>query len=85
MKEFTYTIRDELGIHARPAGLLVREVKTLDSTVTIRKGEQSVDARRLIALMGMGIRQGDTITVSICGGDEEHAEACLKEFFQTNL
>ena len=37
MKKFEYTITDPLGIHARPAGLLVKAVKALDSTVTIEK------------------------------------------------
>mgnify|MGYP000240685130 CR=1 FL=1 len=49
MKEFTYTIQEAVGIHARPAGLLVKEVKKYESTVTITKGDKSVNALKLMA------------------------------------
>ena len=61
MKSFEYTITDPVGIHARPAGLLVKAIKGLaGSTVTITKGEKSVNALKLMALMGMGITKGKT-------------------------
>ena len=65
MKEFTYTIKEPVGIHARPDGLLVKEVKGYQSTVTIIKGDKSVNAVKLMALMGMGIKCGDTVTVQV--------------------
>ena len=43
MKTFDYTVKDELGIHARPAGLLVKEAKNFTSKITIKKGEKEVD------------------------------------------
>ena len=64
MKEFTDTIQEAVGIHARPAGLLVKEVKKYQSTVTITKGDKSVNALKLMALMGMGVKCGDTVTVT---------------------
>ena len=86
MKSFDYVITDPFGIHARPAGILVKEIKKFaGSTVTVCKGEKSVDARKLMALMGMGIKQGDTVTVSVEGGDEAAVAAALQDFFKTNL
>ncbi|MBQ4427092.1 MAG: HPr family phosphocarrier protein [Oscillospiraceae bacterium] len=86
MKSFEYTITDPVGIHARPAGILVKEVKGFaGSTVTIQKGEKSVNALKLMALMQMGIKQGDTVTVSVEGGDEEAVCAALESFFKANL
>ena len=85
MKEFTYTIKDELGIHARPAGMLVKLIKTFNSSVKIEKGESSVDALRLIALMGLGIKQGDTITVKVDGDDEAASADAIKQFLTENL
>ena len=85
MKHFVYTIRDPLGIHARPAGLLVKAVKDLDSKVTLQKGDQSTSADRLLSVMGLGIRSGDTVTVTLEGGDEEANAARLLEFFEKNL
>ena len=85
MKTFNYTITDELGIHARPAGMLAKTAKALDSEITITKGEKSVGASKLIMLMGLGIKQGDTISVTINGGDEENSYNIMKEFFEKNL
>ena len=65
MKSFDYVITDEVGIHARPAGLLAKAVKALGAKVTIAKGDKSADATRLMALMSMGIKKGDTVTVSV--------------------
>ena len=61
MRQFNYTIKEPIGIHARPAGLLAKAVKVLDSTVTIEKaGSEPVLANRLMALMGLGVKCGDT-------------------------
>ncbi|MDD4850020.1 MAG: HPr family phosphocarrier protein [Gemmiger sp.] len=85
MKTFTYTITEPVGIHARPAGLLVKEIKKYQSAVTIIKGEKSVNALKLMALMGMGIKCGDSVTVQLEGADEDAAATALEEFFKTNL
>ena len=85
MKTFEYTIKDELGIHARPAGMLAKTAKALDSEISITKGEKTVGAVKLIALMGLGVKCGDTITVTINGGDEDASEKAMKQFFESNL
>ena len=85
MKEFTYTIQEKVGIHARPAGLLVKEVKKYQSTVTIVKDDKSVNAVKLMALMGMGIKCGDTVTVQVEVPDEADAAAALEVFFKEHL
>ena len=85
MKEFTYTVRDKVGIHARPAGMLVKLVKEYSSDVYIEKGDKRIKADRLIAVMNMGIKQGDTVTITIEGVDEEEAYKSLYSFFEINL
>ena len=85
MKQFVYTIQEAVGIHARPAGLLVKEVKGYQSTVTIIKGDKSVNAVKLMALMGMGIKCGDTVTVQVEGPDEGTAAPALEKFFNEHL
>ena len=85
MKQFEYTIQDALGIHARPAGLLVKEAKGFSSTATIAKGDKKSDMRKLMALMGMGIKQGDVVTVTVEGEDEEACAAALEKFLTDNL
>ena len=64
MKQFQYTIKDELGVHARPAGLLVKLAKQYTSAITIEKNGKVADARKMFAVMGLGVKNGDTITVS---------------------
>lgn len=86
MKSFEYTITDPVGIHARPAGLLVKAVKAFaGSTCTITKGDKSVNLLKLMALMQMGIKQGDTVKVDVEGGDEDAVVAALEDFFKANL
>ena len=82
MKEFTYTITDPNGIHARPAGLLVKQLKAYKSTVTIFNGDKNVDMKKLLALMGLGVKQGDLVTVRVEGDDEEACAAELEKFLK---
>lgn len=85
MKQFTYTVNDPVGIHARPAGMLVKEAKNYTSTITIEKNGKAVNALKLMALMGLGVRKGDTVTVAAEGEDEDVAIAGLEKFFKENL
>ncbi len=85
MKSFSYKVKDELGIHARPAGMLVKEVKNFQSKVTLEKDGKTVDASRLMAVMGMGVKKDQTVTVTVEGDDEDTACDAIKAFFETNL
>ena len=86
MKSFDYIITDPVGIHARPAGILVKEVKNYtDSVVTLTRGDKTVNLLKLMALMQLGVKQGDTVTVSVEGGDEEAVCAAIEDFFKANL
>lgn len=84
MKEFTYTITDPVGIHARPAGVLAKKAAQYESTTTITKGEKSADTRRLMALMGLGVKCGDVITVKTEGTDEDKASDEILTFLKDN-
>lgn len=85
MKTFNYVITDEVGLHARPAGLLVKEAGKYAAGVTISCNGKEADGKRLLALMGLGVKQGDEVSVSVSGEDEEAAAGKLEEFFKTNL
>ena len=85
MKEFKYVITDKGGIHARPAGLLVKEAKKFESECTITKDGKTKKLTQLMMLMSLGVKQGDIVTVTAEGADEEAAAAALKEFFENNL
>lgn len=85
MKEFKYTITDEIGLHARPAGLLVKEAGKFESEIIISKGGKSAEAKKLFAIMGLGVKNGEDVTVTVNGMDEEIAVKAIEEFFKTNL
>jgi phosphocarrier protein len=85
MKEFNYTIKDAVGIHARPAGQLAKLAKGLDSTITITKADKTVNVTQLMKLMGMGIKCGDTVNFKIEGGDEEASAKAIEDFMNANL
>lgn len=85
MKEFSYTIQDALGIHVRPAGMLVKEVQKYQSAVTIEKNGKKIGGHKLMALMGLGVKCGETITVTVEGPDEAEAAAGLEALLKENL
>lgn len=86
MKQFNYTIKDALGFHARPAGKFSKLAKSFEgTTVTLSANGKSVNAGQLMKLMGMGIKNGDVVTVTAEGPSEEAAIAAMEAFFQENL
>lgn len=85
MKEFKYVITDELGIHARPAGLLVKEAAKFQSDIKIKKGEKEADAKRIFGIMGLAAKKDDEIVLTADGADEADAIAAIEEFLKANL
>ena len=85
MVKFNYVITDEVGIHARPAGLLVKTAQQLSSKVTISKGDKSGDAKKIFSIMGLCAKQGDEITVTVEGENEDEDAKTLEAFLKENL
>lgn len=86
MKRFEYVITDALGIHARPAGLLVREARAYPDTVlTLVRGGDEARLTQLMRLMSLGVRQGDRVTVTAEGGREDEAIAAMEAIFRAHL
>lgn len=85
MKVFEYTITDPQGVHARPAGQLVKEASNFNSDIQIEKDGQKADAKRIFAIMGLGIKSSQTIKVTFNGSDEDIAYNKISEFLKENL
>ena len=85
MIKFEYVITDELGIHARPAGLLIREVKKYQSLVIFSHSEKVSRGEKIFDIMKLGIKQGDTLGVNVEGIDEVDAAAAIKKTLETYL
>ncbi len=85
MVSFKYTITDEVGIHARPAGILVKEAKKYPATITLKTAKGSADARKLMAIMALGVKQNDEVTIEVEGENEEQTAKEIQAFFEANL
>lgn len=85
MKEFRYTVTDELGIHARPAGLLSKKAAGFESKVTLAAGGKEVDAKRVLGVMGLGAKKGMEVVIKADGSDEDAAIEALSSFMKENL
>ena len=85
MKKFNYVVKDELGIHARPAGLLAKAAQQFESKITIESKGKSSDAKKIMAILTMGIKCGEEVTVLFEGIDEDKACKELQKFFSEQL
>ncbi|ARP49571.1 MULTISPECIES: HPr family phosphocarrier protein [Caproicibacterium] len=85
MQKFTYTVTDPQGLHARPAGLLVKCAQGCTSSVQMAAKSRSADAKRIFAVMGLGVKKDDEITFSVEGASEAKDAAELKAFCEKNL
>ena len=85
MKEFSYEIKDPMGLHARPAGLLVKEAAAFKSAITITAPGGKADAKRIMAVMRLAAKQGNTLTFTCEGEDEAAAATKLQSFLAANL
>lgn len=85
MKEFSYTITDPEGIHARPATLFVKEAMKYPCGITLEKDGKQADAKRMFAVMGMGIKQGQEVVLRCDGEQEDEAMEALSAFLKENM
>ena len=85
MKEFKHVINDPMGLHARPAGMLVKACAGFASTVTVTAPTGKADAKRLMGVMRLAAKQGRELTITVEGADEDAAAAQLQAFLAENL
>ena len=85
MKEFEFVVTDPQGIHARPAGLLVKEAKKFESYISVFKGARKGNLKKIFTVMALGVKQGETIKVQVEGADEEQAASTVEAFLKENF
>lgn len=85
MKTFQYVITDEVGLHARPAGLFVKEAAKYTAAITVSCHGKEADAKRILAVTGLGVKKGDSIVLKADGVDEVQAAEALEAFCKNNL
>ena len=85
MKQFSYTIQGEHGLHARCAGKLVQKAQNFTSNISIEYNQRIENLKRLFTITCLGISKGDFVTVKVEGNDETEAANVLENYFKENL
>ncbi len=83
----TITIKNSVGLHARPATFFIQKANSYKSSVWVEKDERRVNAKSLLGVLSLGIVQGMSVTLVADGADEEAAldglcalaDACFEE------
>lgn len=85
MKEFKYVITDPEGIHARPAGELVKAAKAFECSIKLTKDGKTGDCKKIFGIMGLGVKKGNEVVLTFDGADEDSAYEKVSRFMQENL
>ncbi|MBO5199257.1 MAG: HPr family phosphocarrier protein [Lachnospiraceae bacterium] len=85
MREFKYTITDPEGIHARPAGELVKAAKAFTCTIKLMKDGKAGDCKKIFGIMGLAVKKGNEVTMTFEGADEDAACEALAKFMKETL
>lgn len=85
MKTFQYTITDPEGIHARPAGDLVKAAKEFNCTIKMAKDGKAMDCKKIFGIMGLAVKAGQEVTMTFDGEDEDKAFETIRSFMQENM
>lgn len=82
MIAFDYTIQDSMGLHARPVGVMVKAAAPYRTTsLTIGHGGKTADGKRMFAVLGLQVNQGETITVTVEGEQEQELAELIRSIF----
>lgn len=85
MIEFTHTVKDPNGMHARPAGLLVKEATRFSSEIMLYNGEKAASGKKLISLLSLAVKCGTTVRVTVIGEDEDEAARAISAYMKENM
>lgn len=85
MQTITITINNPTGLHARPATLFTQTAAKFKSKIMIKKGDKAVDAKSILKLLTLAVKQGSEITLTADGEDETQALTALTELIASNF
>lgn len=87
MTEFEYTVKDKIGLHARPAGMIAKKAAQYASTITLTnlENEKTADAKKLFALMNLMVKYDNKIRITCDGEDSEEAVTAMKQCIEECL
>lgn len=85
MTGFDYTLKNPMGLHMRPAGVMVKRLADVPCEVTLRCGQRSANAKRIFSVMSLAAKCGETVTVEVSGENEQDVAGELEIFFKENF
>lgn len=85
MPEIKLEIKNEVGLHARPAALFAQTANKFKSTITVKNGDISANAKSILHILTLGAEQGCVITVVAEGEDADQALEALTELNASNF
>lgn len=86
MVRFTFTVKDPLGMHAKTAGIFVKEaLKYTEEEVIVRFGDKQGNAKLIFHVMTLNIKGGDQVEILVSGPNERQTAASLQAFYEANI
>ncbi len=82
--EFKGIIKDPVGLHARPASIMVQEATKFESDITISANGKDANLKSIMSVMALGAKSGEEITIKAEGPDAEEAIAALEATCKEN-
>jgi phosphotransferase system HPr (HPr) family protein len=85
MKEITLTVKNETGLHSRPADVFVRTAKLYQSNIEVEKGAKKANAKTILKLILLNVCENDLIKITADGPDEDAALEDLKKLVESDF
>ncbi|MDR2663578.1 MAG: HPr family phosphocarrier protein [Treponema sp.] len=85
MKSLTLTVKNETGLHSRPADVFVRTAKLYQSSIEVAKGEKKANAKTILKVILLNVCENDEITITADGPDEDTALEDLKKLVESDF
>lgn len=81
----TFALQCPVGLHARPASILISEAEKFKSDISIKYNSKEVSLKSIIGVMTLGIKTNESFELIVQGEDEEQAMARLETFFNEEI
>ncbi len=85
METFEYVLKDKAGIHARPAGVVVKTAKEFESKITMENKGKKINCKGIFAVMSLAAKSGEKVVITIDGPDEKEAAEKMRKVMEENL
>ena len=79
MEKLSFVVSDPVGLHARPATILVNQASKFSSNINLIYNGKSVNLKSIMGVMSLGVGQGADVTISAEGADADDALAAIEE------